>query len=237
MCTEQAPEAMQQGSTVQKTTPPCQATSPADTMFTFAHRRPRRVHAGGLQSDGALLLNFSRSFTNFLGGSRAAYLGWTQNTTNIPCAWTGIQCSSQAAGPFSINLPSQVPPGIKCPLLGGTACWAVPHGERRGGFRGEKLGAARVWGMLRAQQIAAVWLGSAVRQVEVLLQPVWHCVVAWRLCVQECSLSEVVLLTWAPTWCRADMQPLRAHAGPRTCAMQVDASFAVCRTAPSWCWD
>ena len=49
---------------------------------------------------GRLLLDWSRSFSNFDANlARAALFGWSNATIDIPCSWSGIICQE---GHFSI---------------------------------------------------------------------------------------------------------------------------------------
>ena len=63
--------------------------------------------AGGFPSDGDLLLNWKRSFTGFLNAStNVGFVGWTPDTTDIVCAWTGIACNDDRR--IGINMPARV---------------------------------------------------------------------------------------------------------------------------------
>ena len=65
--------------------------------------------AGGLSSDGDLLVNFSKSFPDLLTGSRISWLGWQPAYNDVPCAWEGIQCHDDL---MSISLPRRVMPNL-----------------------------------------------------------------------------------------------------------------------------
>ena len=59
-------------------------------------------HAGGSLTWGQLLLAFAGSFTNFAETAQAVRLyGWSEDTANEPCTWTGISCGDDT---FAISL-------------------------------------------------------------------------------------------------------------------------------------
>ena len=71
-------------------------------MVIKAHRHdgiPLYAIAGGNSSVDRLLLDWSRSFSNFDANlARAALFGWSE-AIDIPCSWSGIFCQE---GHFSV---------------------------------------------------------------------------------------------------------------------------------------
>ena len=60
-------------------------------------------HAGGSPAWGQLLLAWSASLTNFADTAQAnRFFGWSADTVNEPCSWSGIDCSADG---FTMLLP------------------------------------------------------------------------------------------------------------------------------------
>ena len=51
---------------------------------------------GGTREQGQALLNFANSISNFRAVVKAKnWLGWTNDTIDVPCGWPGVSCPNQ----------------------------------------------------------------------------------------------------------------------------------------------